>query len=206
MVSINTKFSIGRFYPSFHIFVFDNLISLKKLIPISLALLFLFNLAGYYIAYPVMSWCIKSSVRAGMEAGLLKKKLILVKIPVSFANSPNNRFQMTDEDEFEYMGRMYDISSKVQKGGTIYFYCYADSDEDQLVANLDTHVKSDSAINVNDHKTRSHNSIIKPLKEYLKGVCVPHDILLSGNNSIRYRNFQYFKTLAPDIQSPPPKS
>jgi len=179
---------------------------LKKLVPISFALLFLFNLAGYYIAYPVMSWCIKSTVRAGMEAGILKKKLVLVKIPVSLTNSPNTRFQMTDEDEFQYMGRMYDVSSKEIVGDSVYYYCYADYDEDQLVAGLDDHVKSDSAINATDHKSDGHRSVIKLLKEYLKGFCLSPDIVLSGNLFISSLHVQHHQRISLDIHSPPPKS
>ncbi len=141
-----------------------------------------------------------------MEAGVLKKQLVLVKIPGALLKTPNARFQMTDENEFEFQGKMYDVSSREIRNGDAYFYCYADYQEDNLYTDLDNHVKIDAGINTCDHKGANGKTVISPLKEYLKTSYICPEIACTGNiHAMRYAS-EYFASIHQPILVPPPKA
>jgi hypothetical protein len=141
---------------------------LKKTIPISLLILFVLNLVGYYIAFPVVSICLKGMIRASMETNFVKKDLVLIKIPLSLERNQNADFQKTEVDEFQYFGKMYDVSDTKVAGDTTYYYCFNDHDEEKLIADLDDHIKTDIGVNAPTGKNGKHDLIKKPVKEYLK--------------------------------------
>jgi hypothetical protein len=112
-------------------------------------------------------------------------------------------FHRTDKDEFEYLGKMYDIISKdVQKEGTI-FYCISDSKEDLLLHNFQNiQNENDSPV-----KTKLFNLIKTCLKLMLQQfIEVNHLKFITDNNHDfgMYKRF-YYLNIAPDITTPPPE-
>lgn len=60
--------------------------------------------------------------------------VILVKIDHPDSN-PN--FQKTDQNEFSYYGRLYDIVSESVNGNTTWYYCINDIQEEKLIAGFE---------------------------------------------------------------------
>ena len=179
---------------------------MRKLAPILLIVLFVFNLAGYYIAVPLTSALFKSVVRVGMQANVFEKDLVLIKIPTRLTKASVQDFQMTEGDEFQYKNKLYDVSSQKIVGDTTYFYCYNDKDEDQLYTGLDEHLKTDIGLTNSSSKNGNHDNTKKPLKVYLKTICNGPVSFISGfkTNSTPIKSI--YSSLALEFDSPPPEA
>jgi hypothetical protein len=140
----------------------------KRIAVILLVPILLFNTIGYYLVFygdliearheaAVMIW--------GHQA--LGDKLVSLAFPLVNGKPAAEGLAFTDDDEFTYQGRMYDVVSSAQNNGRIVFKCYTDNKETALNQDLCKKIDSDSDTPAQNHK---NNSI---LKEFIKDY-TPH--------------------------------
>ena len=137
--------------------------SVKRIAVILLVPILLFNTIGYYLVYygdliearheaAVMIW--------GHEA--LGDRLVSLSFPLINGKPAADGLTFTDDDEFTYQGRMYDVISSSQSRGEVVFKCYTDSKETALNQDLSLKINSDSDTPAQNHKNNS------TLKEFSK--------------------------------------
>ncbi len=141
---------------------------MKRIAVILLVPILLFNTIGYYLVYygdliearheaAVMIW--------GHEA--LGDRLVSLSFPLINGRPAASGLAFTDDDEFTYQGRMYDVVSSTQGNGRVVLKCYTDNKETALNQGLCNKINSDSDTPVQNHK---NNSV---LKEFIKDY-TPH--------------------------------
>ena len=144
---------------------------MKRFAVILLVPVLLFNTLGYYLVFygdliearheaAVMIW--------GHEA--LGDRLVSLSFPLINGRPAARGLTFTDDDEFTYQGRMYDVVSSTQSNGKIVYKCYADNKETSLNQGLCYKINSDSDTPAQNHK---NNSV---LKEFVKDY-TPHTAL-----------------------------
>ncbi len=177
---------------------------MKKCVSILILALMLYNIMGYYLAYLAMVQQTKEEMRETLTDNDETQDLIVVKVPYVNGKIEEKDFELIDEDEFRYEGKMYDIARTEIKDNAIYFYCLNDKKEDAIDLALVKHIQN----NVNDNSAtgKKSNSILKNLiKIYLPITGLSGSFSSSENdNSYAGRTFQTLTTVF-DVASPPPR-
>jgi hypothetical protein len=116
---------------------------LKKLIPLILSIIIIYNSIGNFIALKVTQLSIKREIKTQLKKAVPADELVLIKLTDSDINSGRNGFRYYEKDkEFVYNDCMYDIVRKSTVNDTNYFYCINDKKEELLFKNLDFLVKN----------------------------------------------------------------
>jgi len=110
---------------------------LKKLLPVILAILLLFNTGGFYIVFKSLQYGVKKEIKEKIRRSLPGADLTLIRICSKYTHSRTSLLKWYDDGkEFVYMDRMYDIIKQETRGDSVYFYCINDTKEEQLFAGL----------------------------------------------------------------------
>ena len=132
---------------------------MKKIFTLTLLIVFLFNVAGYFIAFKAEQFQIKSEIESEIKSGITTEELTVINI-----NKKNvAAIQWTEYGkEMRYKDELYDVVKFSETATTITYYCIDDSKEDSLFANLDVHINTHVATN-NPQKSskKLSNHVIK---------------------------------------------
>jgi hypothetical protein len=120
---------------------------MKKLLVISIAILFLYNTVGYLIVFKSFQYGIKEEIKSRIKNNLADKDIVLVKFPLNPDKEQQKLFNWKEDNEFTYNGNMYDVVRKSIVNDTIYYYCINDTKEKDLFGNLDIQVDQNMASN-----------------------------------------------------------
>ncbi|UKJ07481.1 hypothetical protein [Solitalea lacus] len=100
---------------------------MKRIVPILLLIILLFQFEGASLLFFLRHRQIKSEVYTQISQNLTSD-LSIVKI--SKHSQRDLDFQWVEEDEVRYKGKMYDVVAKEEKGDTIILKCIADHKDD----------------------------------------------------------------------------
>jgi hypothetical protein len=181
--------------------------TMKRVAPLVLLTLFLFNLCGYYFVFEFRQTENRKSMRElihnNQEDGFTE-----LKIPLSLITSDNSTFRQTGEDEIYYNGRMYDIASSETKGdGFVYFKCLSDSEEEGLSSDLAQNIldnSTNSFTKTSDHKPFKI-SLTNLIQDYL--LTEKENLLSTPPTLVLFKNHSPGKSqvFLSEIPSPPPQ-
>jgi hypothetical protein len=108
---------------------------LRSLSVVLIALLLLQSVISLFV-YDIKLKQIKRSVKWAYLNQRSNDELVLVKVAKSLEASSNTFFSRVHGKEFEFLGEMYDIVRKSDKGDTTYYYCFHDREETQLAQKI----------------------------------------------------------------------
>ena len=178
---------------------------LKKIAIILLVPLLLFNTIGYYLVFYGDLIAAKHEAAVYMWGHDMKsERIVTISFPLRDGDPVASDMVFTDDDEFVYQGRMYDVISSTQSKGMIQYKCYTDNRETMMTQNLTKKFESDSDTPT---QKQQHNS---PLKEFTK------DYTHQKGESLRLmameiQSYHYLHRAVPQpsiykaIVSPPPE-
>jgi hypothetical protein len=106
-----------------------------------LAFLILYNVLGYLIVFKSYQYAIKNEIKSKIRNAVPDKDLVIIKFSCQDIHSRKNHYKKTDDNEFRFGGKLYDIVRSKVNGDTTIFYCINDTREEQLYSNLDAYVK-----------------------------------------------------------------
>lgn len=175
---------------------------MRSIISIALIFILSYNFIGAGFVYNIWLYSIKNEVKQNLRTEF-GKEFKVVKVPKSWADSPPPKFKWHEEHEFRYRGQMYDVIKQEVHGNQIWYYCYWDKAETELLNNLSKYVSSFLQQQPDQKKKTQHLIII--LKNvfllfdnnYLPNIKLPSFSLLPENIML-VRNFQ-------DVETPPPR-
>ena len=173
---------------------------MKKIFPISLLFLFLFNVIVFYPVFFFLQQDAKEKMEQKIKQSISENELIVI----SVSESESRSIQWLNDDEFRYHGNVYDVVKKeTDKNNTTRFYCINDSKEKELFASLDNHIANDIGTNVPSKDSK--DSVKDFIKDYF--LHTEKFIFYSSAKSISY-TFQssFLLSFILEKQSPPPKS
>ncbi len=182
-----------------------NFFSLKRFAVISLVPLLLFHTIGYYLVFygdllgakheaAVFIW--------GHES--LGDKMVTLTFPLAEGKPVATGLVFTDDDEFMYQGRMYDVASSTKQKGRIIYKCYTDNKETALNDGLCNTINSDSESPAQNHK---NNSVLKEfVKDYIlhKQEAIYTSPVITGS-CFYIRNTHIQSSIFRLVASPPPE-
>ena len=113
---------------------------LKKIVGISLLFIFLFNIIAFYPIFFLVQYGLKETIKQKLKQSIPESELTVISVKEGDGKS----IEWLDRKEFRYRDNLYDIvKKKVDKDGTIHFYCINDSKEKKLFAGLDKQLQND---------------------------------------------------------------
>ena len=110
---------------------------IKKIAPILLLFIFIFNIAGYYFAFKAVQLAIKHNVHSEIKSGVFTKKLSVITVNKSDLSSIN---WIEYGKEMIYNKKIYDIVKSDETAETITYDCMNDADEELLFEELEEHI------------------------------------------------------------------
>lgn len=110
---------------------------LKKVTVFILLSTFLFNIAGYFIAFKVLQFQIRKEIKSEIKQQLAASELTTIIINKAH---PEQISWEEKGKEFYFAGGLYDIISSTETSDSIYYYCINDVQEELLFENLDEHI------------------------------------------------------------------
>jgi hypothetical protein len=111
---------------------------MKNRLAIFLLVIFLTDIAGYYVVFSIHQIVIKQNIKNSIRQKLPDELLTLI------ISTPSNikEIHWKEKGEFRYRRNMYDVVRKyVNSGDTIYYYCINDKAETKLFSNLDEFIE-----------------------------------------------------------------
>lgn len=105
---------------------------MKKIFSIFLVLSFLFNAAGYLLIFLILQSSLKENAAERIIAGDKNSSITMVVLAEKEFKEGVSELKFFDENEFSFKGKMYDIIKKENRNDSVYFYCLADLEEDDL--------------------------------------------------------------------------
>jgi hypothetical protein len=170
---------------------------MKKIFSISLILVLLYSVLGFYLNFKIEQFWIKEEIEQRIIKHLPEKDLTLIKI--SSANS--EKIHWTEESsEFRYDGEMYDVVKTRSANDTTYYYCYNDEKESKLMTCVDKLVKEQTTGNSKSRTVQKKQVITYFFQQVLHTQFI-------NEKSISYLDFSScYKPVIKEVLSPPAQS
>lgn len=153
---------------------------MKKILPAAFLLIFLFNAAGYYIAFKTEQFQIKEEIESEIRSGLNPEQLTIITINKA---APSAVQWIEYGKEMRYKNDLYDVVRSDEDKNTITYYCINDAKEDSLAAALNDHI--DRHIISNKPDKNSKKTIDTIIKLYF---CTSFNALLPPScSTVQYQ-------------------
>jgi len=130
--------------------------------------LLLFNTVGYYLVFYGDLLAVKHEAEVMIWGHKNTEKVVSIRFALKDNKPVGSDLIFTDDDEFIYQGRMYDVISSSRSAEYIEFKCYTDTKENTLAQNLCKKVDSDTESPAQKNKGNSST------KEFVKDY-TPHE-------------------------------
>lgn len=128
---------------------------LKKIIPYTFLIIFLYNTMGYYVVYKILSYDLKREFQSEMKASLKEKDCTII----TLSKTEIDNYLVDDKQELYFNDCYYDIVKIKEQDDLLIVYCLDDQKEDSLFEMYCNHIK-------NDYSGNSHGK--QPIKSAKK--------------------------------------
>jgi hypothetical protein len=178
---------------------FLSLASMKRIVPIILLSLFLYNVSGYYFTFSVLAWQNNSKSELMVQQS---KSLETVRIPGS---EIKNVIFIDNGKEISYKGDMFDVKYKIRAGDDFIFYCIKDNQEKALLEQLNNHIQNTLDIQSSSKENSPEKSGCKNIiKDYILNLSELSFYYSFQKNTSLYRDKVTGECIV-SLSSPPPK-
>lgn len=175
---------------------------MKKTVSIFLFGIFLFNMAGYFIAFKSFQYQIKKEIKAEIKKSINSDELTAIVIDKKQINKLD---WLEEGKEMHYNGKLYDVIKHTEDAASITFYCINDKQEELLFANLEEHIATHIAANKpikNQASKKLSNTVIKLY--FSNGQSFEFNSVLINQQAFFSINLSY-KSVLTETDSPPPE-
>jgi hypothetical protein len=173
---------------------------MRKIISILCVSLFLFNYAGFYIAFNIDQFIIKEEIRRKLMFDIPVNELAVITIN----NNSKTKLSWYDGNkEFSYNHKMYDVVRMQNNDTTTIYYCIEDNKENQLNKKLEEHVVN----NISNDPIQKANSSNVIKKIATDEFFFANSVSISSSESFKIEFTTLFMTYKPvylEIIKPPP--
>jgi hypothetical protein len=174
---------------------------MKKVIIILVSFLLLLNSFGYVFVYFLVRQNLKSESIENLRSYTGDEELIVITIAKNSLNSTGNDYDMIDENEIKYKGKMYDIYKQVENENNINLYCVCDEKEDNLNKAFYLCIKELTSNNTSRPALR--NIVMNKISI---GIIPETDNIFTGLiNKLNFYLNQFLITNYIEVIKPPPK-
>jgi hypothetical protein len=179
------------------------IIYLKKLLAYIVLILFIYNLAGYYIVFRGWQTGIRCQIKKQIRSDSKNAGYDVLKFSKSDLLQKKIILEWEKDDEFCFNENMYDVKSKIETTDSITFICFNDRKEKKLIDQLQTWVNQQ-----HENTPSDRSNPFKIIDNLVKDYCHEHQFVLNIEDGISINKF------APDVLpydtfievlSPPPR-
>ncbi len=175
---------------------------MKKVISTFLFVIFLFNMAGYFIVFKSVQYQIKKEIKAEIKKKINPNELTTIVIDKKQVNKID---WLEEGKEMHYKGKLYDVVRRTENAISITYYCINDDQEKLLFANLEEHIAMHIAANKPIKNHASEKSANKAIKLYFSNEqSVKFNTVLLDQHHFFSINLSYKSTFT-ETDSPPPE-
>jgi len=104
---------------------------MKKILPLLMSVIFLFNSMGNYLVYELNKFIVKQEMQALVNNRHSNRRQMILKI---FQPEHNRDFRRVEAREIRFKGKLFDIIRETREGNNTVFYCIHDIKEELLIA------------------------------------------------------------------------
>lgn len=172
----------------------------KKITALFLLCIFLFNTIGYFIAFKVTQYQIKSEVFAEIKSGIMPAETI-----ITIDKRDLSKIVWQDDGrEILYNGKRLDVVKSKQDNTSITYYCFNDKQEESLFASLDNHINTHIISGKPLSRTSSKNLVNDVIKIFFSN---HHEFNYSsiGTSISFFPANKHYISASLSITSPPPR-
>jgi len=176
---------------------------MKKVLSISLLLIFLFQMTGYYFVFKIQQREIRKEFKRLLQTGIAEDKLVVIEFDKNRMPAKGEEIKFIENHEILYHNTFYDIVRKEALGSVTKYFCIADHDETILFARLNKVMKDE--MNKNNDRKKQNNSLKQLLNVFTFSANRPDfsAFALDFSSGI---NYQFsLKLWIPFPMVPPPK-
>ncbi len=178
---------------------------MKKAFSILFLLVFLYNMAGFFVIFKVEQYSAKREMNAYINKNISLPEIEKVVISNAVINTGASGFRYLDDNkEFVFNGRLYDIAQSMNDGSNTVFYCINDKNEERLIAKFNEHLQRN-----NDQNVPGRNQTEKLVKGMVKEA-LPHNatglFTLTESKIVFNENHQSLVKQYIPLFTPPPKA
>jgi len=109
---------------------------IRKITPVVFLIVFFMPVTTVYFSFKIRQAGIHQTVEKLMDDGVEEHQLVVLKIPLGVEE--HGDFERTEENEFRYQGKMYDVTRSEKHGSVTWYWCVWDEDETALEEHLKT--------------------------------------------------------------------
>ncbi len=163
----------------------------------------LYNSLGYFIVFKSIQFAVRNEIKANIKNSIPDEELFLIKLTNNEKKSGKSGFRKINDSEFFFFGKLYDIIKVKRNADTNYFYCINDEKEEQLYADLSSHVERQT-----DQSSPVSQKTSNLLKHVVKeAICKDKKTFKIYFTFFKYLPEQNIKLYYTDkeIEVPPPK-
>ncbi len=176
---------------------------MKKVLSISLLLIFLFQMTGYFFVFKIQQREIRKEFKRLLQTGIAEDKLVVIEFDKNSKFAKSEEIKFIESHEILYHNTFYDIVRKEILGSVTRYFCIADHDETILFARLNRIMKDEMNKN-NDRKKQNNN--LKQLLNLFAFSVVLHDFNAFASDISSQTNYNFsLKLWIPFPLVPPPK-
>ena len=174
---------------------------MKRLFAYLFLFLYSYNLAGYLVVFSVRQNLVRSEMKRALKASVPQSELTPFAFHTASLEQGKYPLQWIESNEFRFAGGMYDIVRSHTAGDTTYYLCVNDTQEEELFADLDNHVKRE----MGNQSSRGGLDAFKDVfKESYSGRCTVSVVLpMEMINPAPLADM--YESIVLDIASPPPR-
>ena len=104
--------------------------AIRRIMPVIFLIVFFMPVSSTYFLFKIRQTGIRQSVEKTMDEGGEEHRIEVLKIP--FSVEKQGDFERTEENEFRYKGKMYDVVRLEKHGNSTWYWCMWDEDETAL--------------------------------------------------------------------------
>jgi hypothetical protein len=176
---------------------------LKKLLTYIVLILFIYNLAGYYIVYKGWQKGIRQQIKYQIGHGLKLSEIEVLAFSKADLQTKTIILEWENDDEFRYNNYMYDVVSSKETNDSIVLLCINDHKEKKLLDQFEAYVNQQQ-----DNSSSKHSKPFKILEDLIKDYCYPQKVVQNYREG-KIINNPGIEVLITDtfidVLSPPPK-
>lgn len=176
---------------------------MRRAIFIILLFVFTYSFLGAGFVYNVWLLSIKQQVKSSLKAEFQEESTI-IKVPASWEEDPPKQFQWHEEHEFRYRGQMYDVIRKERHGDQVWFYCYWDKAETELLDNLSHYV--DNYLQHKPDQQKNETLLSSFLDKVFLSTHQRNFLLISRQTHVIPAKNKCAQSLFLEVESPPPRN
>jgi hypothetical protein len=174
---------------------------MKRVFAIVFVCLYFYNIVGYLVVFSVLQYRVRAEMKQRLKSDVPDAALTRLSFETRSLEEDIAGIRWIDRHEFTFQGKLFDIVHSTLVGDSTILLCINDTQEEQLFANLDTHVQREMGHSGEANKLDSFKDVFK--ESYSR--CFSPEPLSATHAPFIIVPRSAYESIALDVPALPPK-